>query len=151
MQPISIRKRCGHVVGEIYDGELCSRVIRPAAILEISLVENPVHKANVMFLTDPKTHERRDHYDYSLLSAVVAQLRSPCDRWSSEWSRCRAPHSKFKHVGRNDKCPCRSGKKYKACCLPHDGVLQSHVHIEIDGSQRVINAFAYRRFIHPEP
>ena len=22
--------------------------------------------------------------------------------------------------GRNDRCPCGSGKKYKACCLPRD-------------------------------
>jgi hypothetical protein len=22
-------------------------------------------------------------------------------------------------IGRNDPCPCRSGKKYKKCCLPH--------------------------------
>ncbi|MEJ2717390.1 MAG: SEC-C metal-binding domain-containing protein, partial [Deltaproteobacteria bacterium] len=22
--------------------------------------------------------------------------------------------------GRNDPCPCGSGKKYKKCCLPHD-------------------------------
>jgi len=25
--------------------------------------------------------------------------------------------NKFKHVGRNDPCPCGSGKKYKKCCL----------------------------------
>jgi hypothetical protein len=24
------------------------------------------------------------------------------------------------HVGRNDACPCGSGKKYKKCCLPKD-------------------------------
>jgi uncharacterized protein YecA (UPF0149 family) len=24
----------------------------------------------------------------------------------------------FKGVGRNDPCPCGSGKKFKACCLP---------------------------------
>ena len=23
----------------------------------------------------------------------------------------------FSHVGRNDKCPCGSGKKYKNCCM----------------------------------
>ena len=23
----------------------------------------------------------------------------------------------FSNVGRNDKCPCGSGKKYKACCM----------------------------------
>ena len=36
---------------------------------------------------------------------------------------CANRHPDFKHVqrtepkiGRNDKCPCRSGKKYKNCC-----------------------------------
>ena len=24
---------------------------------------------------------------------------------------------KIKNIGRNDKCPCHSGKKYKKCCL----------------------------------
>jgi len=24
----------------------------------------------------------------------------------------------FKKVGRNDPCPCGSGKKYKKCCMP---------------------------------
>lgn len=149
-QPITIRRRCEHIVGEIYDGELCSRMIRPAAILEISLVTNPVHKANVMFLTDPKTKERIDHYDYSLIAAVVRQLASPFDKWSAEWGQRRAPHSKFKNVGRNEKCPCRSGKKYKLCCLPHEGVLQPHVHIEFEAHHRFIDAFASRRSIHPE-
>lgn len=28
------------------------------------------------------------------------------------------PKQKFKHkVGRNDPCPCGSGKKFKQCCL----------------------------------
>ena len=25
-----------------------------------------------------------------------------------------------RNVGRNDLCPCLSGKKYKKCCLPKD-------------------------------
>ena len=28
--------------------------------------------------------------------------------------------SKQNKIGRNDKCPCRSGKKYKNCCLPEN-------------------------------
>jgi len=23
-------------------------------------------------------------------------------------------------IGRNDNCPCGSGKKYKKCCMPHE-------------------------------
>ena len=28
----------------------------------------------------------------------------------------------YKHVGRNDPCPCGSGKKFKKCCLPRVSV-----------------------------
>ncbi|MGB2727569.1 MAG: SEC-C metal-binding domain-containing protein [Halobacteriota archaeon] len=30
--------------------------------------------------------------------------------------------SKEKEIGRNDPCPCGSGKKYKKCCLGKDTV-----------------------------
>ncbi len=30
----------------------------------------------------------------------------------------QATSGSFRHVGRNDPCPCGSGKKYKKCCLP---------------------------------
>ncbi len=29
----------------------------------------------------------------------------------------------FRHVGRNDPCPCGSGKKFKKCCLNSDAVI----------------------------
>jgi len=31
------------------------------------------------------------------------------------------PPSAYKNVGRNDPCPCGSGKKYKKCCLGKTG------------------------------
>ena len=42
-------------------------------------------------------------------------------------ARAETPHGKGvtvrregKKVGRNDPCPCGSGKKYKRCCLPKE-------------------------------
>ena len=29
-------------------------------------------------------------------------------------------YKKFKNLGRNDKCGCESGKKYKKCCINFD-------------------------------
>jgi uncharacterized protein YecA (UPF0149 family) len=29
-------------------------------------------------------------------------------------------HRKSPKIGRNDPCPCKSGKKYKRCCLEKD-------------------------------
>ena len=31
--------------------------------------------------------------------------------------RARPVYSRGRHAGRNDPCPCGSGKKYKRCCL----------------------------------
>jgi uncharacterized protein len=37
--------------------------------------------------------------------------------WTAKRSRATSTGSRAK-VGRNDPCPCGSGKKYKKCCLP---------------------------------
>lgn len=29
---------------------------------------------------------------------------------------------KLKKVGRNDRCPCESGRKYKDCCMSKEGI-----------------------------
>src|ERR1700674_2951403 len=38
--------------------------------------------------------------------------RLVCNRWVSEDVMAK--------IGRNDRCPCGSGQKYKRCCLPRD-------------------------------
>jgi len=49
-----IRNPCGHIVGEIYNGEMCYRIVTESEVLGISLVENPGNKYAVMFLKDEK-------------------------------------------------------------------------------------------------
>jgi hypothetical protein len=39
-EPIKFRKKCGHDIGEIYNGEQCCRIITKAIPLEISIVNN---------------------------------------------------------------------------------------------------------------
>jgi len=34
---------------------------------------------------------------------------------SQELAQDQAPAPQFNHVGRNDPCPCGSGKKFKLC------------------------------------
>ena len=48
---------------------------------------------------------------YGYLDDPVAALA-----WTAETSE-RPVVNPFKNVGRNDPCPCGSGKKYKKCCL----------------------------------
>lgn len=42
---------------------------------------------------------------------------APLRRERAVWSRRIAPPTAKPHVGRNDPCPCGSGKKYKKCCM----------------------------------
>lgn len=42
----------------------------------------------------------------------------------------------MKKIGRNDKCPCESGKKYKVCCLSKDEVEKKKAKaVFVDGQE----------------
>jgi hypothetical protein len=117
---------CGHRAGEIYNGELCYRIITKLDVLGVSMVDNPVPKYSVLFLSDKETGKMRDQYNYALVEYPIKALREPFDAWHVERTTRRQPHSRYADVGRNDPCPCDSGKKYKKCCLPEAGVLRPH-------------------------
>jgi uncharacterized protein YecA (UPF0149 family) len=38
----------------------------------------------------------------------------PSPSW---WEDERTVHNPYRGIGRNDPCPCGSGKKFKKCCL----------------------------------
>jgi SEC-C motif len=117
---------CGHRVGEIYEGELCYRIITKLEGLGISMVDNPMQKYSVLFLRDEKTGKQRDQYNYVLVKYGINALRVPFDGWKVERTTRTQPHSRYADVGRNDRCPCESGKKYKKCCLREAGVVRPH-------------------------
>ena len=132
MKPVSPRNPCGHRVGEIYDGEMCCRVVKRAEVLAVAFVEKPAQKYSVPFFSDPETGEIRDHYNYEILKYAISALRSPFDNWEAIWTTKRQPHSKFCHIGRNNPCPCDSGKKYKKYCLREEGILRPHLEFRFD-------------------
>ncbi len=128
---VSIRKTCGHRVGQIYDGRLASRRVTDVKLLGIAAVERPVQKYSVAFLSDPETGERRDQYDYSLVRFLSNGLASPFHGWRATETRARHPHRFFSHIGKHDACPCESGQKYKFCCFKNkQGVLRPHWEFE---------------------
>jgi hypothetical protein len=125
-KPVLPRSFCGHRVGEIYDGEACYRIVTKIDLGGVSIVDKPVQKYSVLFLRDDNTGGIRDQYNYALVEYPIKALRDPFDGWEVERTTRRQPHSRFAHVGRNDPCPCDSGKKYKKCCLREAGVLRPH-------------------------
>ena len=44
------------------------------------------------------------------------QVAKPDEYVGGDGSLAKKPASAGKKVGRNDPCPCGSGKKYKKCC-----------------------------------
>jgi len=129
------RKSCGHEKGEIYAGEMCAHVVTKADFIGMSMVTQPSQKYSVLFLQS-ESGKRRDQYDYSVIEYLVEGLESPFDGWSYELVTRLAPHSDFSMVGRNQRCPCGSGKKYKHCCLQKPGVAMPHIQIEYEVSPR---------------
>jgi len=126
---ISIRSHCGHMPGEIYDGEQCGRIITKSTLLEISMTPDPLQKYSVTFLVDEKTGERVE-YDYTRVKYVVQGLRSPFHDWDMEETTIRHPHRLFADVDFDEDCPCGSDIKYKDCCLPvEEGVLRPHMRV----------------------
>lgn len=114
---LTLRVGCEHRVGEIYDGEMCSRVIKDIQILHFALVDNPVQKYSVIF-SDGNNDDR-----FILIKYPVAALRSPWDGWNYRKEERRQYHPAFRRLRRNELCPCRSGLKYKLCCLNKDIVF----------------------------
>ncbi len=125
-QVVSIRKPC-HRVGEIYGGELCCRIVTKVEFLGTATTKDPVQKYSVIFLPDPEKGGFKDTYNYTTVRYLIDRLESPFDGWRFEKTKSRHPHSRYSDVGRNDRCPCESGKKYKKCCLEESGVLRPHI------------------------
>ena len=124
---ISIRRPCGHRVGEIYQGRYCCRIVSKSDIVSISLVESAIQKYSVPFTTDPNTGKIHDHYNYSAVNYLTERWPSPYHDWKVTWTKTFHPKERFGSLRRNDKCPCESGKKYKACCLRKQGILRQHL------------------------
>lgn len=138
---IAIRNPCSHRVGEIYNGELCVRIVTNLELLGIGMVFKPTQKFAVPFILDSETNEPEDHYDYSIVNALIKRLYSPFHAWYVNWTMRRHPHSKFSHIGGDSLCPCESGKKYKDCCLDKSGVIRPHVEFmfEVPPPQHLLN------------
>jgi len=49
--------------------------------------------------------------------AIAASVRHMYQHWLNERAPVNAPVKAEPKIGRNDPCPCGSGKKFKKCCL----------------------------------
>ena len=63
-------------------------------------------------IQDENVSEEMKQFEDSVITGdQLAQIRALYNRRQKQLVR------KYKKIGRNDKCPCGSGKKYKNCCM----------------------------------
>jgi hypothetical protein len=114
--PIRLRSSCGHKRLELYDGELCGRIITKARANHVALVKNPVQKYSVAFPQDGT------RFNYALVDYAVKGLRTPWSSWDYEIEKRVRPSSamdaeRYRGLGRNAPRVCGSKRKFKKCCL----------------------------------
>lgn len=111
----SIRNSCGHRVGHVYNGRLCSDIVEQCELLGVSIVNKPVNKYSVPFTKD-KDGGTVDDYDYLLVKGLMNFWKKPFQHWTYEIKHTHKPLSAFPGLTDNDFCPCSSGKTYGECC-----------------------------------
>jgi len=134
---ISIRNFCGHKVGEIYNGEMCHRIVTEVEVLGMSIVQNPGNKFSVMFISDEKTGKQIDQYDYTTIDYLFNHLKSPYEFWDLEVSQRTTLKQDYGNIGRNEPCLCGSEKKFKKCCGLNIGKKHPHYEFILQDSSEV--------------
>ena len=136
---ITPRTRCEHQSGEIYDGEMCTIEASDLEIVAVALVPNPVQRSTVIFPNGD------DDDRFWLLRFLMRALASPWHGWACHKEERREHHPAFQNVGRNEKCPCQSGIKYKYCCLRKE-VVFPHFEIAFEVQPQIaIPSYEYHR------
>ncbi len=93
--------------------------------------KNDVEVAYRQNIDQPEWENDREPWDFYQASVIKARYQSwtESEAWEAEDDLFEKPDSYFYHgfqqpyeretpkVGRNDPCPCGSGKKFKKCCL----------------------------------
>ena len=109
---LSIRHPCGHIPGRLYMGQLCGRKITDADLICESIVSTPFDKYAILKV-------KGQNFNFKLLDSIVLSLE-PYGSWSYKVEKRLLPQ--YQRIGRNDKCPCGSGMKYKHCIVKNPQV-----------------------------
>ncbi|MFI3214854.1 MAG: SEC-C metal-binding domain-containing protein [Eubacteriales bacterium] len=123
---ISLRSGCKHIPGKLYMGELCLREVTEFELLGLAIVKHPLDKYAIMKIDGMD-------YNYQVLEYLMSKLESPFRPWYVEKMTRKRPE--YIKIGRNDRCPCDSGKKYKKCCMNTSNENGPHYKITLLGGE----------------
>lgn len=119
---------CVHIRGELYNGELAHSIVEKGKLLAVALVKNPMDKRCVVEVSgDNRSEEEK----FKLLHFFNSQVKVPLQAFGIvETTRDRSINE-FKDVGRNERCPCGSTKKFKNCCINKNSITTPHTIIQL--------------------
>lgn len=119
---------CTHLPGELYWGEQAYAVAEGIVFQGVALVQHPMDKRCVMEISgDTRTEEEK----FSLLNYFVENNNNPLQLFSVIEETRYYYNDGYKNTGRNDPCPCQSGKKFKKCCGQDKYEKGTHVRIQL--------------------
>jgi len=61
-----------------------------------------------------KNYQSKESMETAIQNNQMKQLEELAQAWKKAHTQ---KVREYKKIGRNDPCPCKSGKKYKNCCL----------------------------------
>jgi uncharacterized protein YchJ len=105
---------CMHITGNIYWGKLASEIIEEADIRAIAVVPNPKDKRLYLEASDKNISENDR---FIKLQKFLSIKLSFLQLFNIQSYITYKNNDSIKKNGRNDKCSCGSGLKYKNCCL----------------------------------
>lgn len=129
-QTVSLRRSCGHLMGEIYDGEMCCHEITEIDFTSISLVTHPHHKYTVMFPAGERA-DCNDSGKYDPLIRVMERLESPFDQWIIYEGKRAVGRGEFGEQDNESLCPCGSMESFGDCCSGKSEILVPWIHVEV--------------------
>lgn len=105
---------CMHIKGNLYWGEVAKEIVEKVETFQaVCLVSHPQDKRCILELADDNRTENEKFKKIDLFLNLSIPVLQKFGLDSQIESRKRDDYS---NIGRNDPCPCRSGKKYKKCC-----------------------------------
>jgi len=128
---VSPRSDCGHEKSKIYLGEMCYHKVTEVEVLGISVVQNPVQRYSVAFLSAGKDGEPVDHYNYGNIKFIAERLDSAFHGWDSHLTTRTIVASEVAHLDPVQPCPCLSGKNFGDCCKGKGEITVPHLQFQL--------------------
>jgi len=118
---------CPHLKGELYNGVMAIAVAKNLVSLDhVALVKHPIDKRCVIQYEDSSEHFRIIRY---LAELINEKKFKPFYFGELKFSTKVVINTDYKTIGRNKKCFCGSGKKFKQCCIEKKTIESEHIDI----------------------